>query len=92
MKGCQMLIKAKDSWESSLGMVVGAQFAAGMSISRLAADWELTPEDVEELVRRELLRHVPRRNGGAKPPRREVSVMRGSIPKRVNAPLLFGED
>ena len=46
--------------------VVAMQFAGGLSIARLAEDWERDPEWVEEAIRRALLETIPERNGGLK--------------------------
>lgn len=51
--------------------VVAMQFAAGMSIARLANDWERDPAWVEQAVRRALLNRIPPRDGGTKITRRE---------------------
>jgi hypothetical protein len=52
--------------------VVAMQFAGGMSIARLAEEWERSAEWVEESIRLALLESIPKRDGGLKAPRKEV--------------------
>lgn len=56
--------------------VVAMQFAGGMSIARLAEDWEREPAWVEESIRRALLEQIPKRAGGLKASRTEVRAER----------------
>jgi hypothetical protein len=56
--------------------VVAMQFAGGWSIARLAEEWARSPEWVEESIRRALLAHIPRRDGGLKVSRTEVRLQR----------------
>ncbi len=50
------------------------QFAGGMSIAELAAEWDRDEEWVESAVRRELLKLIPRRDGGLKATRAEMRL------------------
>ena len=52
------------------------QFAGGMSIARLAEEWERDRGWVEEAIRQALLRSIPRREGGLKVSRAEASAQR----------------
>lgn len=52
------------------------QFAGGMSIARIAEDWERDAEWVEAAIRRALLGSIPRRHGGLKMSRREAAKER----------------
>lgn len=56
--------------------VVAMQFAGGMSIARLAKDWEGSPEWVEQAIREALLATIPQRDGGLKVPRGAVRAER----------------
>ncbi|HEX5236146.1 MAG TPA: hypothetical protein VFW25_12545 [Silvibacterium sp.] len=55
--------------EESAGEVAAMQFAGGMSIARLAEEWERDAAWVEEAIRRALLAAIPQRDGGLKTPR-----------------------
>lgn len=46
--------------------VIAMQFAGGMSIARLAQEWELDVIEVESAIRVSLLATIPQRNGGLK--------------------------
>lgn len=48
------------------------QFAGGMSIACVAAEWERDGDWVEAAVRRELLKLIPRCDGGLKATRAET--------------------
>lgn len=52
--------------------VVAMQFAGGISIARLAEDWERDTGWVEEAIRQALLVSIPKRDGGLKASRTEV--------------------
>lgn len=52
--------------------VAAAQFAGGMSIAQVAAQWDRDAAWVEEAVRRALLMTIPRRDGGLKATRAEM--------------------
>jgi hypothetical protein len=56
--------------------VAAMQFAGGMSIARVAEQWEQGPEWVEESIRRALLQTIPKRSGGLKPSRTELRAER----------------
>jgi hypothetical protein len=56
--------------------VAAMQFAGGMSIARLAEDWERDAAWVEESIRMALLDSIPRRSGGRKLPRTELRKAR----------------
>jgi uncharacterized protein YbbK (DUF523 family) len=56
--------------------VVAMQFAGGMSIARLAEEWERDQAWVEEAIRQALLEEIPERDGGLKVPRRTVRAER----------------
>lgn len=56
--------------------VIAAQFAGGLSIARLAQDWELDEAAVEMAVRHELRKLIPRWAGGLKPTRDEMRKQR----------------
>lgn len=56
--------------------VVAMQFAGGMSIARLAQDWERSLEWVEQAIREALLATIPQRDGGLKVPRGAVRAER----------------
>jgi uncharacterized protein YbbK (DUF523 family) len=56
--------------------VVAMQFAGGMSIARLAEEWERDQAWVEEAIRQALLEEIPERYGGLKVPRRTVRAER----------------
>jgi hypothetical protein len=58
--------------EQAAREVVAMQFAGGMSIARLAEDWERDRAWVEEAIRLALLETIPKRNGGLKAPRVEM--------------------
>jgi hypothetical protein len=46
--------------------VAAMQFAGGMSIARLAEEWERDAAWVEESIRLALLESIPKRDGGLK--------------------------
>jgi hypothetical protein len=52
--------------------VVAMQFAGGMSIARLAQEWERDPGWVEDVIRQALLESIPKRDGGLKVSRVEA--------------------
>lgn len=52
--------------------VAAMQFAGGMSIARIAAQWEREAGWVEESIRVALLEYIPRRDGGLKRSRMEM--------------------
>lgn len=56
--------------------VVAMQFAGGLSIARLAEDWERDQAWVEDAIRQALLREIPVKDGGLKPPRAEERAER----------------
>ncbi len=56
--------------------VVAMQFAGGMSIARLAEEWERDQEWVEEAIRQALLEEIPERDGGLKVSRRTIRAER----------------
>lgn len=56
--------------------MVAMQFAGGMSIARLAQDWERSLEWVEQAIREALLATIPQRDGGLKVPRGAVRAER----------------
>lgn len=56
--------------------VVAMQFAGGMSIARVAEDWERDAAWVEAAIRAALLKSIPIRDGGLKPPRAEARAER----------------
>ncbi len=56
--------------------VVAMQFAGGMSIARLAEEWERDAMWVEESVRLALLESIPKRDGGMKISRVEARAAR----------------
>lgn len=58
------------------GEVIAAQFAGGLSIARLAEEWERDEAWVEAAIRHALLLYIPRRSGGLKASRTEVRAMR----------------
>lgn len=60
--------------EAELAPLVAAQFAAGCGMNELAEEWELRGEQVEQMLRSEMLRLYPRRSGGTMPPRREMEA------------------
>lgn len=51
------------------------QFAGGMSIARIAEQWERDAEWVEAAIRQALRVYIPRRDGGLKAPRAEVRAL-----------------
>lgn len=58
--------------------VIAAQFAAGLSIRRLAMDWGLDEAMIELAIRSQFRMLIPRRAGGDKPSRTEVRAMRSA--------------
>ncbi|HVW78525.1 MAG TPA: helix-turn-helix domain-containing protein [Alloacidobacterium sp.] len=56
--------------------VVAAQFAGGLTIARLAEDWEKSVAWIEDAIRHALLLYIPRRSGGLKASRTEVKAER----------------
>jgi hypothetical protein len=62
--------------DQAAGEVAAMQFAGGMSIARIAAEWERGAEWVEDAIRRALLESIPRRDGGLKATRSEVRAER----------------
>lgn len=52
------------------------QFVGGMSIEQVAAEWECSEEWVEVAVRHELLKLIPRCDGGLKASRSEMRAAR----------------
>lgn len=56
--------------------VAAMQFAGGMSIERLAEEWERDRAWVEESIRLALLEFIPKRDGGLKVPRTEARAER----------------
>ena len=52
------------------------QFAGGMSIEDVAGHWDRDAEWVEAAVRRELLKFIPRRDGGLKASRAQMRAER----------------
>lgn len=59
------------------------QFAGGMSVAQVAAEWDRDGEWVEAAVRRELLKLIPRRDGGLKATRTEVRAERQCMEQPV---------
>lgn len=64
-----------DPYEGA-GEVAAMQFAGGMSIEHVASLWDREVEWVEDAVRRELLKFIPRRDGGLKATRTEQRAER----------------
>lgn len=62
--------------DEAAGEVAAMQFAGGMSIDDVAAEWDRDAEWVEAAVRRELLKLIPRRDGGLKASRSETRAER----------------
>ncbi len=62
--------------DEAAGEVAAMQFAGGMSIASVAAEWDQDVEWVEAAVRRELLKLIPRRDGGLKASRTEMRSAR----------------
>lgn len=62
--------------DSAAMEVAVMQFAGGMTMARVAEEWEHDAAWVEEAVRRALLRTIPQREGGLKPPRAEARAER----------------
>ena len=60
------------------------QFAGGLSIARIAEQWEKDTEWVEAAIRRALLERIPRRSGGLKASRSEVRAERSEERAAVN--------
>ncbi len=58
--------------DEAIGEVVAMQFAGGLSIAKLAADWDRDREWVEQAIRHALLASIPKRDGGLKPSRWET--------------------
>lgn len=56
--------------------VAAMQFAGGMSVEHVALEWDRDVEWVEAAIRRELLKLIPRRDGGLKASRTEVRAER----------------
>ena len=52
------------------------QFAGGISIARLAEEWERDPTWVEDAIREWMLHEIPLRDGGLKIPRRQGRIER----------------
>lgn len=70
--------------------VIAAQFAGGMSIARLASEWDLCEGLVEAAVRHELRLLIPRWAGGLKASRDEMRRSREQEPAAQGpAPSLF---
>jgi len=65
--------------------VVAMQFAGGMSIARLAEEWDRDPEWVEEAIRQALLATIPERDGGLKVPRSLARAERSEELEAVKA-------
>ena len=57
--------------EEAAREVAAMQFAGGMSIARVAGEWERDAEWVEQAIRRALLERIPHRDGGLKLSRTE---------------------
>lgn len=62
--------------DETAGEVAAMQFAGGMSIESVAAEWDREAEWVEAAIRVELLKFIPRRDGGLKPSRTEMRAER----------------
>jgi hypothetical protein len=62
--------------DEDCAQVVAMQFAGGMSLAKLAEEWERDPAWVEEAIRRALLEAIPQRDGGLKMPRSEERAAR----------------
>lgn len=62
--------------DADCAQVVAMQFAGGMSIARLAEEWERDAAWVEEAIRRALLEAIPQRDGGLMVPRAEARAER----------------
>lgn len=71
--------------ERAAGEVIAMQFAAGMSIARLAEEWEREPGFIEGVIRVALLKTIPERDGGLKPPRAEVRAERTEEREEIRA-------
>jgi hypothetical protein len=69
--------------------VAAMQFAGGMSIARLAEEWERDPAWVEAAIRHALLNSIPKRDGGLKPSRAEVRAERSEEADQDDAQLEF---
>lgn len=69
--------------------MVAMQFAGGMSIARLACEWEREPAWVEDAIRLALLENIPRRDGGLKVSRTQMRAARSG--EREAASGLQGE-
>lgn len=63
--------------EIGVAQVVAMQFAGGLSIERLAEEWERDTGWIQEAIRRALRETIPKRNGGMKISRRAASRERG---------------
>lgn len=57
--------------DDAAGEVAAMQFAGGMTIAEVAAQWDREPRWVEQAIRNALLASIPRRDGGLKAPRVE---------------------
>lgn len=66
------------------GEVAAMQFAAGRSVTELAADWERDIAWVEGAVRRMLLLQIPQRVGGLKPARSQAREERDGEQMRLD--------
>lgn len=64
--------------DEAAGEVAAMQFAGGMSIEHVAAEWGRDADWVQAAVRRELLKLIPRRDGGLKASRTESRASRMS--------------
>ena len=56
--------------------VIAAQFAGGLSIARLAEEWDVDHAAVEDAVRSQFRLLIPRWAGGEKPTRDELRKQR----------------
>ena len=62
--------------DADCAQVVAMQFAGGLSIARLAEEWERDAAWIESAIRQALLEAIPQRDGGLKAPRGEVRAAR----------------
>jgi hypothetical protein len=65
--------------------VIAMQFAGGVSIARLAEVWERDAGWIEGVIRVALLKTIPERDGGLKPPRAEVRAERSEELEEIRA-------
>ena len=64
--GVDLALQADAMDDQAAREVVAMQFAGGLSIARLAEDWERDQAWIEDAIRRALLETIPERNGGLK--------------------------